>query len=371
MKRFLLVCAAGVLAGLLCLAWGWRQWNGPGPAGPATRTVARVRIPHGMTLSVAADTLVARGLIGHRSILLIGSRLTGRDRGLRAGLYELAYGQSPAQLLNNLTAGLSVQVAVTIPEGFNSREIARTVAGAFGFSADQFLTVADSLARQAVRTEDLLGSAAAFAAHDSLLALGSGPALDRIFHWSEGLLAPDTYHFAENSAASTVVTLLLATQLDRLQQAVATARSGVNGDMSPLALLTLASVVETEARRDDERGLIAAVYTNRLNHKWRLEADPTVAFVLDKKGKRLFFKDLKVDSPYNTYRVKGLPPGPIGTPGMASLLAAARPDSNCQAMYFVSDGAGGHVFNRTAREHERAVQRFRTVRSQQRHQSSR
>ncbi len=106
-------------------------------------------------------------------------------------------------------------------------------------------------------------------------------------------------------------------------------------------MLTLASIVEAEARQQDERPLISAVYSNRLRRNWRLEADPTVAYILEKRGKRMFFRDLEVDSPYNAYRWRGLPPGPIGNPGLASLLAAAVPDSTCDAMYFVSDGEGG------------------------------
>ena len=129
-------------------------------------------------------------------------------------------------------------------------------------------------------------------------------------------------------------------------------------------MLTLASVVEAEARLDTERTLVAAVYSNRLAHNWRLEADPTVAFILEKKGSRLYYKDLKVDSPYNTYVYRGLPPGPIGSPGMAALQAAARPDPGCDAMYFVSDGVGGHVFSRTLQEHEEAVRRFRRIRAE-------
>ena len=128
----------------------------------------------------------------------------------------------------------------------------------------------------------------------------------------------------------------------------------------------MASIVEAEARRDDERGRIAAVYANRLAASRRLEADPTVAYVLDKKGQRLFYRDLEVDSDWNTYRRQGLPPGPIGSPGEASLQAAARPDPACDALYFVSDGADGHVFSRTAREHEEAVRRFRRLRAEAR-----
>jgi len=114
--------------------------------------------------------------------------------------------------------------------------------------------------------------------------------------------------------------------------------------------------------------LIAAVYSNRLLRNWRLEADPTVAYILRKRGKRMFFRDLEVESPYNAYREKGLPPAPIGNPGMAAILAAARPDTACAAMFFVSDGKGGHVFSRTKREHDEAVRRFRKSKSAERRQ---
>ena len=259
-----------------------------------------------------------------------------------------------------------VQVVLTIPEGLDSGEIAELAADVSGFSAVRFLAVADSLAERAAVARVLLGPSVSVAVFDSLLGASTKGVKIRDFHWCEGLLAPDTYHFAEGSGPAEVAIILLTTQLDRLQVAIEAAAGGVNGDLTPLALLTLASVVETEARRDDERALIAAVYTNRLVRNWRLEADPTVAFILDKKGDRLFYKDLKVESPYNTYRNKGLPPGPIGTPGLASLMAAAQPDSTCDAMYFVSDAADGHVFTRTAREHEAAVQKFRAARSRDR-----
>lgn len=369
MKRVLLIVAAGVLVGLLALAWGWRQWTGPGPAAADGQSHTQVRIRTGTTLAAAADTLVARGLLRHRRSLLIGARLTGQDRGLRAGLYELAYGQSPRDLLTDLTTGLSVQVVVTIPEGLNCREIAALAAARLGFPTARFLTLADSLARRAAVEHQLLGSPEAIAAHDSLLAGSAEMAGQVAYHWCEGLLAPDTYHFAEGSEPLTVVSFLLATQLERLARSAARARTGVNAHLEPLALLTLASIVEAEARQDDERALIAAVYTNRLQDERRLEADPTVAFILDKKGKRLFFKDLKVDSPYNTYLYGGLPPGPIGTPGLASLMAAAGPDTTCEARYFVSDGGDGHVFSRTAQEHEAAVRKFREIRARDRRQA--
>lgn len=368
MKRLLLAAAAGLLVGMLCLAWGWQQWAGAGPSAPAGVTSVQVRIPQGMTLTAAADILVQEGLLKHRQALLIGARLTGQGRGLRTGLYDLAYGQSARDLLTDLTTGLSVQVVMTIPEGLDSGEIANIVETTLGFAPDRFIAVADSLTRSLVAKHQLLGPKGRVSAFDSLLVQASAGALTRTFHWCEGLLAPDTYHFAEGSDPVMVATFLLTTQIDRLEQAVDQGRGGMNAHLTPMELLTLASVVETEARRDDERTLISAVYSNRLQKNWRLEADPTVAFILDKKGERLYFKDLKVESPFNTYRNKGLPPGPIGTPGLASLLAAASPDPTSEAMFFVSDGKDGHVFSRTAREHEAAVQRFRAARAQGRRQ---
>jgi len=297
MKRWLGVAVAGLLAGLALLALAWWLWAVSGPRSVTGQAAVRVRIPRGITLAAAADTLAVRGLLAHRRVLLVGARLTGQDRLLQAGLYELNYGQSPRDLVANLTTGRSVQVAVTIPEGLDSDEIAARLTDTFGFSADRFLAVADSVARRGVVQHDLLG-AVALARHDSLVAVAAPGG--RILHWCEGLLAPDTYYFAEGSGAGTVAAVLVSTQIDRLAVATVRADSGPNTSLTPLELLTLASIVEAEARRDDERTRIAAVYTNRLAAAWRLEADPTVAFALEKKGKRLFLRDLKVQSPYNT-----------------------------------------------------------------------
>jgi UPF0755 protein len=132
--------------------------------------------------------------------------------------------------------------------------------------------------------------------------------------------------------------------------------------LSPHDIVTLASIVEAEARRPAERALIAAVYVNRLRAGWSLEADPTVAYLLGKKGERLYYHDLEADSPYNTYRHPGLPPGPIGNPGVSALRAAAHPDRACTALWFVADGEGGHVFSRTLVDHERAVRAYRARR---------
>jgi len=369
MKRWAAVAGAAFLLGLVIVLWGWRLWTGPGPlAGPEMESfpapaTVQMRIPPGMTLTAAADSLSSRGLLKYPAVFLAGARLTGKGRALRAGLYELPFSASPRDLLEALTSGAAVQVKVTIPEGLDAEEIAGLVSEALGFSRDDFLATADSLVmRAAIQGRLLKGGESAADQYDSLLSSESARQ-PRQFRWCEGHLAPDTFHFAEGTDAATVAHFLVATQWARLDSVMAGSGSAAALDLSRQEILTLASIVEAEARRDDERPLIAAVYVNRLQEGWRLEADPTVAFILRKKGKRLFYRDLEISSPFNTYRNTGLPPGPIGSPGRAALMAAAHPDSVCQAMYFVSDGQDGHVFSRTSREHQAAVQKFRRARA--------
>jgi len=136
----------------------------------------------------------------------------------------------------------------------------------------------------------------------------------------------------------------------------------VESGMTPHEVLTLASIVEAEARVSDERPVIAAVYTNRLRRGMRLEADPTVAYAMGGYKGRLLYADLEIDSPYNTYRNKGLPPGPICSPGEASIRAALYPDPDTDALYFVARGDGSHIFTRTLREHQAAVRKVRSQR---------
>jgi UPF0755 protein len=123
--------------------------------------------------------------------------------------------------------------------------------------------------------------------------------------------------------------------------------------------LTLASIIEAETRMPEERALVSAVYHNRLRRNMRLEADPTVAYAMGGYKGRLLYADLDIDSPYNTYRNRGLPPGPICCAGSASILAALYPDATSEALYFVARGDGSHIFSRTLREHRIAVEQAR------------
>ncbi len=357
LRRWLLAAAAGALAAVLVLALlAWRQWTSgfaPPPGAPDTATV---RVAPGQTLGQVAAELAARDLLRHPRLFRVAARLLGRDRALHVGRYEVPRGAPPREVLRLLAERPPLPVVVTLPEGREAAEMAAALADSLDLAAADILAVADSLVRGGADTLMTPDERALVAS----VAGGPGRPDGRPLHWSEGYLAPDTYHFAEGVTAPAVAAAVVELQLARLDTVRRTALAPARG-LSPHGLLTLASLVETEARLAAERPRVAAVYHNRLARGMRLEADPTVAFWLGKRGERLLFRDLEVDSPYNTYRRAGLPAGPIGSPGRSSLRAAARPDTATVALYFVADGEGGHVFSRTHAEHQRAVARYREL----------
>lgn len=365
MRRLIWLIGALVLVGLLSLVaiTTWRDWSRPWIPDTAGRPPARlIRIPNGSTLPAVTDTLVQQGLLQHPGLFRLVARLTGRDRQLQAGRYAVPVGVSPRELLDLLVTGQTLPLRVTLPEGIDAESAAAIVAADLACDAGEFLVVADSMARAVITARRLLGGTAAEAAYDSLMNQVDAR-IPRKLHWSEGYLAPDTYHFAEGTSARKAAQTIVALGVARLDSAFQRRADRLHAlALSPHQLLTLASIVEAEARRDEERTKIAAVYVNRLDRGWRLEADPCVAYLLDKRGQRLFYKDLAVDSPYNTYRHAGLPPGPICCPGPLSLQAAAAPAADNEIMFFVSNAEGGHVFSRTRQEHEAAVREFRQKR---------
>ena len=356
MRRFLLVAGCLLLLLAAGLGWSWSQWTQRWPVGPRYAT-QHVRVPTGMTLSALADTLQARGLLRHRQVLLAGARLNGKGSRLQAGLFAVAPGLPVRDLLDLFTKPGLPPLRVTIPEGLDAAQTARLLAGELGFDATSFLDAANRATGAAWRERGGAAGAAACARLDSIL-VAEAVRSARVFPRCEGYLAPDTYFFAEDTSPAAAAERLVATQFARLDSVLAGPRSPAAAGLSPHQLLTLASIIEAETGRADERARVSAVYLNRLRLGWNLAADPTVAFAVRKKGQRLLFRDLESGSAYNTYRLPGLPPGPIGSPGMAAIRAAARPDPACRALFFVADGDGGHVFTQTAAEHEAAAQRY-------------
>ncbi|HKJ03377.1 MAG TPA: endolytic transglycosylase MltG [Longimicrobiales bacterium] len=285
-------------------------------------------VPAGASFSTVTDSLVARGVVSTPRLFRLYARLRGDDRQVKSGRYALTPGAPWKEILDDLTRGRVMTVPLTIPEGFRLSQIAPRIAAISGVDPDSVLAL---LQRPGI---------------DSTYGV-PGPGL-------EGYLFPDTYRFAAGVPVETV----LATMTRRYRQAWTPARRARLDSlgMSERDLVTLASIVQAEARRGDEMPRIASVYHNRLRAGWLLQADPTVLYALGGPRPRLLYAaiDSVADSPYNTYRRPGLPPGPIGAPGDAALDAALYPAEE-PYLYFVARMDGSHVFTRTLAEHNRAV----------------
>ena len=175
----------------------------------------------------------------------------------------------------------------------------------------------------------------------------------------EGYLYPDTYYFFEGENVKSVIKRLVKEYKYFWTDSNITKASSIS--LTQHQILTLASIIEGEAIYDSERPIISAVYHNRLKRGMRLQADPTVQYIIKDGPRRLLNKDLRIKSPYNTYLYEGLPPGPINSPGFQSLSAALYPDEN-DYLYFVAKGDGYHTFSKNEKEHERAKRAFQRVR---------
>ena len=298
------------------------------PTGPKER----VTIPRGATFRVAAESLAAHGLVGNARLFGVFAKLRGRDRSMRYGTYLLSRGVSWNELLEDLRRGRGIVHTVTIPEGFGVAQIVPLLAEALEVPLDSLdAAVRDSTLRRA---------------------------LDIPTPTLEGYLFPDTYQFPDRTTAREAVT----TMVRRFEQVW---RPEWQGALDSLKLsrhdaVTLASIVEREVRRREEGPVVAAVYLNRLRARMPLQADPTVTYALGKRPGRVYYKDLRVASAYNTYRVLGLPPGPIGSPGLSSLDAALHP-ANVKYRFFVAHPDGHHEFRVTYREHLEAIRMVRSA----------
>jgi UPF0755 protein len=300
------------------------------PSGP----VERFTVPEGASLSQVEDSLAAHRLLGWRPWFRIVAKVGRFERDLKPGIYEFAPGTSALAILRDIRNANFLRLKLTVPEGFTSIDIAALVASRFPTGRDSVLA--------AIRDPDLLREYAI-------------PAPT-----AEGFMAPDTYTIAAHSSARDVVKVLLdqfQAGWDASWDSALAARK-----LSRLQAVTLASIVEGEARVDEERPVIAAVYLNRLRIGMPLQADPTVQYAIQletgARKPRLIFADYRVKSPYNTYLFAGLPPGPVGNPGRKSLEAIVSPAS-VPYLYFVATGDGRHTFSRTYGEHLRAIARSR------------
>ncbi|MBI4276947.1 MAG: endolytic transglycosylase MltG [Armatimonadetes bacterium] len=286
-----------------------------------------VMLPQGASALAIAARLEEEGLVRHRLGFLLVARVRGLARRLQGGEYRLSPAMTPAAIAEVLARGEAVLHDVTVPEGFTAEEIARLLEARGLARADRFLA-----------------------------AVGDPPRFGRSFLASlptlEGYLFPDTYRLPRGMREDAIVEMFLQ-RFERVAGPGLPARARATG--RPLhEILTIASMVEREARHAFERPLIAGVIYNRLRRGMRLEVDATVLYALRRREGPVTLRDLDADSPYNTYRVFGLPPGPIASPGLPSIEAALVPLPS-EFLYYVARPDGTHVFSRTYREHLAAI----------------
>ena len=328
-KILAIILALLIIGGALALAHWCRAQLAPVAVSGESQIV---RIASGSGVNRITRQLEAAGLIRSAPALEIYLAYSGLGRKLKAGAFELAPTMSGIEMAEHIAAGQTGSRKITVPEGLRLQQIAERVAASGLTTADEFLAAATPAG--------VVGQVK----------------FDLPRHSLEGYLLPETYEFALDADARQIVVRMVR-ELERefvTPNAEAIAASKLNLHQ----IITLASLVEREAKVDHERAIIAGVLMNRLDIGMKLQCDATVQYALDKHKSRLTFADLKVESPYNTYLHKGLPPGPIAAPGIASLEAALHP-AKTDALFYVARPDGRHVFTRTYAEHLAAIRKIR------------
>lgn len=355
-RKISLILSGIIIVIIAFSVYCWKTWNSPYDSMEINSNKATVllRVPSGASLYDVVDSLQVKKLISSQRLFVYGTKVAGLQSDIKAGLFAIPLKSSPSEILRIITSGHTVPLRVTVPEGVDAIETANILSEAFGFSAQQFLADADSIASLIIDMPkaDLLS-------HKKLLKSGAG--CNRTLHICEGYLFPETYHFSEGTTSLIVAKSIIELGTSKVANLLASPISD-SGKMSIHEIITLASIVEAETIFQSEKPKVAAVYLNRMKVKHSLEADPTIAFFLSKKGKRIYYKDLRKVSPYNTYRNKGLPPGPINSPGYVAIRSVFQPEPNFNAFYFVADGKGGHRFSNTLKEHNQASAEYRKIR---------
>jgi UPF0755 protein len=287
-----------------------------------------VEIPDGASYARGISILKDNNIIKSRAALLFLGRILNADKKLKAGYYHLSASQSPFQIFSDLIEGRTIQYSITIPEGVNLKSIKRKFAKT---------DLIDDEAWNLVYDREFL---------DSLDV--DAPSL-------EGYLYPDTYNFPKGINPRLIFKIMVWRMREHFDDSLGERAEEIG--MTENEVLTLASIIEKEAVHDFERPIISAVYHNRLKKNMKLQADPTVLYGVEKRWIRIRYRDLRRKTPYNTYVIRGLPPGPIASPGIKSIRAALYYE-DVDYLYFVAMNNGKHHFSRTGKEHMKAVVAF-------------
>lgn len=318
---------AALVVVAICAFNLYRGWSGGStPAGNPAQP-KRVVVDRGASVRAVAEALAKAEIIDSPRWFRYYASIGGRDRMIKPGTYQFGADAGWKFVLDALVSGRGLVHTVAIPEGFNLRQIAPLLAKALSVPEDSVHAAATDTAWQRK--------------------------LDIPVKSLEGYLFPATYSFADGTSAREAVSAMIAAFEEawaRVPDAAARLQAMA---ITRHDALTMASIIETEARRSEERPIISAVYWNRVKIGMKLQADPTVQYALPQHVERVLYKDLEVDSKFNTYKYAGLPPGPIASPGLAAMEAALNPAA-VPYLYFVAHPDGHHEFRTTGKEHEQA-----------------
>ncbi len=292
-----------------------------------------IKIEKGESVTQITEKLYKKGIIEHPFWFKTWAKITGNERKIKAGYYRFTQPSSIKEALKKLVNGESIEFPITIPEGATLKEIAELFSRQCGMDKEKFLQlVQDSVYVRSLGIQE-----------NSL----------------EGYLFPDTYLVSYEVEPNEIVQRMVDHFFQVFEQKFKDRARKIG--LTIEEVMVLASLVEKEAIYDKEKPIIAGVYHNRIKGKGLLQCDATIQYILPERKPYLTYKDLKVDSKYNTYIYKGLPPGPIGSPGKSAIVAALWPE-NTRCWYFVAQGDGTHIFSETLKEHNRAKSNVKKLR---------
>lgn len=323
-----------VLTGIGIAFWGYQnafeKMNFP------NQTESKiVTIPQGSLLPQISKILADSLILEDEFWFELSVKISKKAPEFKAGTFRFEQGKTNQELIETLVSGKQVLVKVTLPEGTTYKQIAKIFQKELGLDSEKIIGLCEDstfLRELEIPQKNV-----------------------------EGFLLPETYFFPKSLTEKEAIKFLVQEQKKFWEKNYLSETLSLRLKLSKNEILTLASIIEGEAIIDSERTTISGVYVNRLEKGIKLQADPTIQYILPDAPKRLLFKDLKIDSPYNTYLYKGLPPAPINNPGKNSILAALNP-KKIPFIYFVATGDGGHTFTKTLKEHLKAKEKFDAVR---------
>jgi UPF0755 protein len=332
-KHYLVLLIVIVFFVIACLAILWYYYAMLKPINFAPSPAITVNIPAGANANQIASILRQKNLIRNENAFLFYLRVSGKDTQLKAGEYALAQSDSVQSIVEKIASGQVITYPFTIPEGFTLRQIAATLAEEGLVDKEEFLLVAGTYK------------------FDYWFLEGLPERNNRL----EGFLFPDTYRVSKGYSEKQIIDMMLR-RFEQIYSEEYRQRAETIG-FTTHQVITLASIIEKETRLDAERPIVSGVFHNRLAKNWRLESCATIQYLLDEPRERLTLADLAIDSKYNTYKHPGLPPGPIASPGRASIDAALNP-AQIDYMFFVLKQDGSHAFARTLVEHNRNKNKY-------------